>query len=103
MALTSNYISTTTSATYTSSGNTAVITFYISNYNTTANATFSVWAVRNGQNPSNINVLYSNVTVQKGDTYVADTERLMLDSGDALYAYASQANVMSMTVTYTNI
>lgn len=103
MSLTSSYLTTTTSAIYTSSGTNAAMTMYFSNYSTTSNASFSLWAVRAGQNPSNVNVMYSNIVVQSGDTYVIDSERLFLDSGDELYAYANTANVMSVTLTYTSI
>lgn len=102
MSLQSALITTTTANVYVSSGQTAAMTFYFANYSTSANATFSLWAVKSGQTAGNINVLYSNVLVQAGDTYVADAERIFLDNNDALVAYAN-ANVMSMTLTYTSI
>lgn len=102
MSLQSSYVTTTTSALYTSSGNTAAMTFYVSNYSANA-TTFSLWAVQSGQTPSNLNVLYSNVTVQGGDTYVIDTERLFLDNGDELYIYANANSRVSCTLTYTTI
>ena len=103
MSLQSSNISTTTSSVYTSSGSTAALTFYFANYSTTTNATFSLWAVSNGNSPSNINVLYSNVTVLAGDTYVADSERLFLENGDELYARANANNAISMTLTFTTV
>ena len=103
MPLQSSYISTTTSSVYSSSGSTAALTFYFANYSTNVNATFSLWAVSSGDTPSNVNVLYSNVLVQAGDTYVADSERLFLDNGDELYAYSNANNAISMTLTFTTV
>lgn len=102
MSLQSSYVTTTAANVYISSGETAAMTFYFSNYSSSADATFSLWAVKSGNVASNLNVLYSNVVVQAGDTYVADSERLFLDNNDALVAYAN-ANVMSVTLTYTNV
>jgi hypothetical protein len=102
MSLQSSYVTTTTANIYVSSGETAAMTFYFSNYSTSSDATFSLWAVKSGNTASNLNILYSNVVVQAGDTYVADSERLFLDNNDALVAYAN-ANVMSVTLTYTNV
>lgn len=104
MAIISAYLTTTTSNVFISDGNTATMTFYFSNYSTTANATFSMWAVNAASTTaSNINVLYSNVFVQAGDTYVADRERIFLDDGDKLMARCNANSVMSVTLTHVNI
>lgn len=103
MAINSTYLSTSTTDIYTSSGETAAMTFYFSNYSTSANVTFSLWAVKSGQLASNLNVLYSNVAVQAGDTYVMDIERIFLDNGDSLRAYCSANNSMSATLTYSQV
>jgi len=104
MAIVSAYLTTTTSNVFISDGNTATMTFYFSNYSTTANATFSMWAVNAATtSASNLNVLYSNVFVQAGDTYVADRERIFLDDGDKLVARCNADSVMSVTLTHVNI
>lgn len=103
MSLQSSYIGTTASAVYSSAGSTAAMTIYFSNFSDSNVAAFSLWAVKSGNTPGNVNVLYSNVTVQPGDTYLASTERLLLDNGDELYSYANVNNTMSVTLTYTSI
>jgi hypothetical protein len=103
MSLQSSYLTTTTSSVYSSSGSTAALTFYFANFSTNTNATFSLWAVSSGSSPSNINVLYSNVTVLAGDTYVADSERLFFNNGDELYARSNANSAISMTLTYTTV
>lgn len=103
MSLQSTYLTTTASSVYTSSGTNAAMTFYVANYSTTANAMFSIWAVPSGGTPSNLNVLYSNISVSSGDTYLASTERLFLDNGDQIYARSNVNSVMSITLTYTSV
>ena len=103
MAIQNANLTTTTSSIYESSGSTAAMTFYFSNYTTTSNVTFSLWAVPSGDTPGNLNVLYSNVVVLAGDTYVMDRERLFLENGDSLFAYANANNTISCTLTYTTV
>ena len=89
---------------YTSLGNTVAMTFYIANYSTSVNASFSIWAVTNGTaSPTNANVLYSNVLVNSGDTYLASTERIFLDTGDTIYARSSANSALAVTFTYTSV
>lgn len=84
-------------------GTHAAMTFYFANYSTSANATFWLYAVPSGNVAGNLNVLYSNILVQAGDTYVMDSERLFLDSNDALVARANANNCISCTLTYTDV
>ena len=87
MSLQSTLLTTTPGAVYTSSGNTAAMTIYFTNYSSSNVAAFSLWAVKNGDLPENKNILYVNVTVQPGDTYLASTERLLLDNNDGWDTY----------------
>lgn len=103
MAIQNANLTTTTSNIYVSSGSTAAMTFYFSNYSTSSNVTFSLWAVPSGDTPGNLNVLYSNVVVVAGDTYLMDTERLFLENGDRLCGYANANNTISCTLTYTTV
>ncbi len=103
MSLQSTLLTTSAANVYVSSGQTAAMTFYFSNYSTTQSATFSLWAVKSGESAGNVNVLYSNVLVQAGDTYLADTERIILDTNDALVARTNANSTMSVTLTYTSV
>ena len=103
MAITNANLTTTTSNIYVSSDSTAAMTFYFSNYSDVNNVTFSLWAVPSGDEPGNLNVLYSNVTVVAGDTYVMDRERIFLENGDRLCGYANANNTISCTLTYTTV
>ena len=104
MAITSANITTDKANLYVSSGGThAAMTFYFANYSNSANAVFSLHAVVNGYTANNFNILYSNVLVQAGDTYVMDSERLFLEEGDALVVSANANNRISCTLTYIDV
>ena len=103
MAIQNANLTTTTSNIYVSSTSTAAMTFYFSNYTTSSNATFSLWAVPSRNQPGNLNVLYSNILVVAGDTYVMDRERIFLENGDRLCGYANANNTISCTLTYTTV
>lgn len=104
MAITSANITTDKANIYVSTGGThAAMTFYFTNYSNSSNAVFSLHAVVNGYTANNFNMLYSNVLVQSGDTYVMDSERLFLEAGDALVASSNANNVISCTLTYTDV
>jgi len=47
--------------------------------------------------------IYSGIQLQAGDTYVIDSEKLILGDGDMLKANASGSNSISMTVSYIGI
>jgi hypothetical protein len=47
--------------------------------------------------------IYSAVNLQAGDTYVVDSEKLILSSGDMIKANTSGTSAISMTVSYIGI
>ena len=103
MSLQSTAITTTLADIYVSTGNTCVTTVYIANYSTSSNVTFNLYAVANAGSASNTNKIYSNVTVFAGDTYIIDSERLLLDNGDMIKANCNANSICSSTVTFTTI
>jgi hypothetical protein len=103
MSLQSTAITTTLANIYASTGNTCVTTVYIANYSTSSNVTFNLYAVASAGSASNTNKIYSNVTVLAGDTYIIDSERLLLDNGDMLKANCNANSICSSTVTFTTI
>ena len=103
MSLNSALLTTTISNIFVSTGTTAVTTLYITNYSTTSNVTFSLYAVTSGGSPSNTNKIYSNVFVTAGDTYIIDSERLILDNNESLRASTNANSICSATLSYTTI
>ena len=102
MAITSTALDTTASPIYTSSGDSAVTVLYLCNRSGTA-TTFNLHIVPDGGSADANNIAYSNYTVASGDTYIIDTEKVLLSSGDSLQASANVANAIVATTSYIGI
>ena len=89
---------------YASVGNTAVTTIYLCNALNSA-VTVNLFCVAGGANVANPsrNLLYSNLQIAPNDTYIIDSERLLLGQGDHLRANVSIANAVQATISYTSI
>jgi hypothetical protein len=103
MAITNTALTTTTANVYASNGQNAITVIYVCNYSTSANAVFSIYAVPSGGTANSSSIIYSNVFVQYGDTYVIDSERLLLDNAQTLKMKVNANAVCTATVSYTNI
>jgi hypothetical protein len=90
---------TPVSAIFTATFQTAITTVMFCNITTSTDATIKVYAVASGLNPSPSTQVINNVTVPVGETFVLDTERLILDAGDALWATASVSNTIVATAS----
>ena len=104
MAIT-NFLLTTGAAAniYVSTGNSAITAMYLCNTDSTAR-TFDVYVCPSGNTITPLNTrIYSGIQLQAGDTYVIDSEKLILGNGDMLKANASGANSISMTVSFIGI
>lgn len=102
MAIQNLVIGTTPSAFYTSVGDSAVTCVYLCN-TSNSSVTFSLHAVPAAGTPSSSNRIYDSVTLTAKDTYVIDMEKLVLSNGDALYAAASQASAITVTISAVTI
>lgn len=85
MALTSTILTTTPGDIFHSNGDNAITSIYICN---TGNITayFNLYAVPNGQPTDLSKVIYYRVPLVSYDTYVIDSEKLILHNGDKLRA-----------------
>ena len=104
MAITNSLLTTGAAANvYVSSGASAITSIYLCNIDTSAR-TFDIYVCPSGNTvtPASTRV-YSAVNLQAGDTYVVDTEKLILSSGDMIKANTSASNAMSMTISYIGI
>lgn len=102
MALANTTLGITPTTIYTSSGQSAVTLIYFCN-RSLAPITFTVHAVTNGETATLSNIIYYDVPLAPTDTFVLDTERLILDAGDSIVALASQVDSMSVTVSYVGV
>ena len=104
MAITNSLITTGAAANvYVSTGSSAITAMYLCNIDTVPR-TFDIYVCPSGNTltPASTRI-YSGVNLQVGDTYVVDSEKLILSSGDMIKANTSGTNAMSMTVSFIGI
>ena len=88
MAITNFQVAATTgSAAFTASAETAVTVIYITN-KTDGEGTVDVYVVPNGASVSANHLIYSNLTIKARDTYILDTEKMILETGAKIYIAA---------------
>lgn len=85
MALTSTVLTTSTASVFTSNGENAVTAIYLCNTGDTA-VQFNMHAVPNGTMANSTNLIYYQVPLAGKDTYVIDSEKLILENLDSLQA-----------------
>jgi hypothetical protein len=104
MAITNSLLTTGSAANvYVSSGASAITAMYLCNIDSTAR-TFDIYVCPSGTiiTPASTRI-YSTVNLQAGDTYVVDSEKLILSSGDMIKANTSGTSAISMTISYIGI
>ena len=85
MALTSTIITPTIANIYVSNGSNAVTTMYFCNTGSIP-ILFNVYAVPKNYQPGIQTLIYYNVPLTSHDTYVVESEKLILDDGDTIRA-----------------
>ena len=88
MAITNFQVAATTgSAAFTASADTAVTVIYITN-KTDNDGTVDVYVTPNGASVSANHLIYSQLTIKARDTYIIDTEKMILENGAKVYIVA---------------
>jgi hypothetical protein len=77
----------TSSAAFTASAETAVTVIYITN-KTSSDGTVDVHVVPNGSSVGENFLVYSQLTIKARDTYILDTEKLILETGAKIFISA---------------
>lgn len=107
MPITSTRLTSTGITTvYTSSGNNAVTTIIVCNTGTvdlsdeTVDASsLTLHFVTSGNSATDTNKVVSNLNVTAGETVTFTEEKIVLNNGDTIQAQASDANLLSITVS----
>ena len=104
MAITSTELTSTNPTTvFTAGAQTVISTVYLCNY-TAGNVTVDVHAIAgNSAAVGNSNALYSDYLVGANDTWVLDTEKIILDSTDVLVVACSNSSAVTVTVSSYSI
>ena len=87
---------------YQSTNQTAVTTMYFCNI-TSSMYTLNIHLVPSGGTASTNNLIYYALQIAPNDTYVMDTERLILDNGDMIICEASGTGAIVATVSYVGV
>ena len=75
-------------AVFTATADTAVTTIHLCNISSGADASVNIYLVPSDGStttPTENNKLYNQLTVQATDTYIIDTEKLILANGDKIF------------------
>jgi hypothetical protein len=87
---------------YTSSGGSAITAmFFMNNHNSTV--VIQLHVVKNGDTISTNNKIIKDLSIAAGDTYIIDTEKLLLDNGDSIRATADVDSVVNVTTSYIGV
>ena len=102
MAIAQQTLGTGATTLYTSSGVTAITALYLMNdHNGTVVVQLHV--VSDGDTAATANKIIKNLRIAAGDTYVVDTERLVLDNGDTIQASSNTDAVVHSTISYVGV
>ena len=77
----------TSSAAFTASAETAITVIYITN-KTDGDGTVDIHVVPNGSSVSTNFLVYSQLTIKARDTYILDTEKVILETGAKIFISA---------------
>ena len=102
MAIVNTSLATSAANIYASSGNSVVVTVYLCNTDTVAR-TVNLFLVQNAGTASSSNQIIKDLTIAPSDTYIMNTERLVLGNGEMLQGNASSNSVITATVSYTGV
>jgi len=102
MAIAQQTVGITSTTLYTSSGTSAITTLYLMNDHS-GSVTVQLHIVPNGGSASSSNKIIKDLTLAAADTYVIDSERLVLDNGDSIRASASSDAVVHATISYVGV
>lgn len=100
MAIQSTYLtSTSITQVFSATAQTAITTAIFCNVNTVTDVTINVFAVPSGGAALPQTQIMKEVPLTGGDTFVLDTERLVLEQNDSIWAQASTSNCVTVTVS----
>jgi len=103
MAITNSYINATLTTLYTSISETAVTSIIFCNYAssdlTDADTYLDLHIVKNGDVASNENKILHQLKLPAGETFIMDSERLVLANGDNIQAQTTSPATVSVTIS----
>ena len=95
---TGSAIGTSATTVYTSSNTTAITAMFFMNDNASAR-TLTIHVVKNGGTAGASNTIVKNINIDGADSYVINTEKLVLDNGDTIQCTASAGSSIYATIS----
>lgn len=102
MAFVSTLLTNTLTPIYPAGGTNAVITTLLFCNQDVAAQSIDVHLVSNGGSPSSTNKIINQLPIDPNDTFVFNSERMVVGPGDTIHAKTSTGNV-SVTVSYVAV
>jgi hypothetical protein len=102
MAIVNTILSTSDTDIHIVTGETAITVLYMCNTGA-SEVTVQLHAVPSGDTATDANKLYHDLAIPAGDTYIMESERLILETGDKLTGSASLATDITVTLSYKAI
>ena len=102
MSITQQTVGTSATTIFTSTNSSAITAIYLMNDDSSA-VTVQVHVVANGDSAGASNKIIKDLVISAGDTYIVDTERLILDNGDTIQASADTGSVLHSTISYIGV
>lgn len=102
MAIAQQTVGTGATTLYTSSGTTTTTAVYLMNDHS-GSVVVQVHIVPALGSASASNKIIKDLTITAGDTYVLDTERLILGDDDTIQASADVGSVVHATISYVGV
>jgi len=60
----------------------------------------TLWLVKDGEAPSDANTLFAEIKLLPKESFVLDSDRLILDQNDSIFGRASAPNAVSFVASY---
>ena len=92
-------------AVFTATADTAVTTIHLCNISSAADAVVNIYLLPSDGSttvPTENNKIYNSLTIQGTDTYIIDTEKMILSSGDKIYVESPDSS-SSVVATISTI
>lgn len=102
MAITNTVLTTSAANIYASSGNSVIVTVYLCNTDV-SDRTVNLYLVPAAGTASASNQIMKDLVIASGDTYIINSERLVMENGDMLQANASANSSITATVNSTGV
>jgi len=104
MAITNSYIASASATNlFTAVGEQAVTTIFFCNISTGTDVTLSIWVTSQGQAVGDDCLIIKDLPLPGSETYVFETEKLILDNSEAIHAQATVDNIVVATISSVQV